>query len=246
VREASSGDTRPRVAVFRPADEREEKAVELLRERGFEPLSDPLLELTPTGLEPRKDADYTVLTSVTGVRLAGEVLLEMDTTVCAIGPKTSDALEEKGVGVDLVPDEYTSEGLIGALEGLVDGERVEVARSDHGSDVLTDGLNEAGAYVHETVLYELNRPVDGGVETARGVRDGDVDAVLFTSSLTVEHLLEAFEDEGVEPGALEDVVVGTIGEPTRETAEERSLDVGFTPEKETFEGLVAKLKEYLS
>jgi len=242
--EGSEG-SRSRVAVFRPADEREEKAVEGLREAGFEPLSDPLLELTPTGLEPRKDADYTVLTSVTGVRLVGGVL-GPDTSVCAIGPKTRDALEEMGVEVGVVPDEYTSEGLVECLSGRVEGARVEVARSDHGSDVLPRGLNDAGAYVHETVLYELGRPEGGGVKTARGVRDGEVDGVLFTSSLTVEHLLEAFGEEGVGAGALEGVVVGTIGEPTRETAEEHGVGVDFTPEEETFEGLVDALGDYLS
>lgn len=242
----SNEDSRPSVAVFRPSDEREEKAVETLRESGYKPLSDPLLELTPTGVDPRKDADYTVLTSVTGVRLVCRVLEDADTSVCAIGPKTRDALEERGVKVDIVPDEYTSEGLVKTLRRRAEGARVEVARSDHGSDVLIDGLNDAGAYVHETILYELYRPENGGVETAKEVRDGELEAVLFTSSLTVEHLLEAFKEEDVEPETLEDVVVGAIGEPTSETAENNGIDVDFVPEKETFEGLVEELEDYLS
>jgi len=239
------GDS-PRVAVFRPSDEREEKAIEALEKSGFEPLSDPLLELTPTGVEPRKDADYTVLTSVTGVRLIGEVLTTTDTSVCTIGPKTRDAVERRNVDVDVVPEEFTSQGLVDALGQHVGGATVEVARSDHGSDVLTDGLNEAGAYVHETVLYELYRPEGGGIETAQRVRDGSIEAVLFTSSLTVKHLLEAFEEEGTNQDSLKDVLIGAIGEPTRETAEEAGVEVDFVPESETFEGLIEGLKRYLN
>lgn len=244
--DSSGGDPRPRVAVFRPSDEREEKAIEALREGGFEPLTDPLLGLRPTGVEPRKDADYTVLTSVTGARIVGEVLKNADTSVCAIGPKTRDALERRDIGVDVVPEEYTSQGLVEALDRHVGGSTVEVARSDHGSGVLTDGLNESGAYVHETVLYELYRPEGGGLETVHGVCDGSIDAVLFTSSLTVQHLLEAFEEEGKGPDSLEGVVVGTIGEPTRETAEKSGIEVDFVPETETFEGLIEGLEDCLS
>ena len=232
-----SGDA-PRVAFFRPDDGRAERAAKAARERGLVPLSDPLLETVPTGATPRTDAGFVVLTSVTGVELAAETVRDTDAVVCGIGPKTADALREAGVDVDVVPDEYTSAGLVDVLEGRVDGARVEVARSDHGSDELTDGLNDAGAYVHETVLYEILRPAGGGEKTARALDDGSLDAVLFTSSLTVEHLVEVLEETGVGRGALDDATVYAIGEPTRETAESLGVEVDDVPEEETFESLL--------
>ena len=239
-----TGDA-PRVAFFRPGDERAERAEREARERGLEPLSDPLLETSSTGAKPRTDAEFVVLTSVTGVELAAETVSGSDTVVCAIGPKTAEALRDAGVDVDVVPDEYTSAGLVEALGGRVDGARVEVARSDHGSDELLDGLNEAGAYVHETVLYEIRRPEGGGERTARALEKGTVDAVLFTSSLTVEHLVEALETTGVGPGALDGVGVYAIGEPTRETAEALGIRVDEVPENETFDSLLDTAREYL-
>jgi uroporphyrinogen-III synthase len=242
----SDGKEPPQVAFFRPADEREKRAVEVVREHGFEPLSDPLLETVPTGAEPRTDADYIVLTSVTGVRLASELLRDTDAVVCAIGPKTADALRAEGVNVDIVPEEYTSAGLVDTLgEVGVEGARVEVARSDHGSDELLDGLNTEGAYVHETVLYEIRRPEGGGEATADALRGGTLDAVLFTSSLTVEHLVAALKESGVGVDALEDVLVCAIGEPTRRTAESIGVKVDLVPDEETFESLVEAVVDTL-
>ena len=235
----------PRVAFFRPDDDRAERAAEAARERGLDPLSDPILETVPTGKKPRTDGEFIVLTSVTGVELAAETVRGADAVVCAIGPKTADGLREEGIEVDVVPEGYTSAGLVEELKGRVDGERVEVARSDHGSDELIEGLFSAGAYVHETVLYEIRRPEDGGERTAQALGDGAVDAVLFTSSLTVEHLVEALEENEVGFGALGGVGVYAIGEPTRETAEKLGIEVDTVPEQETFESLLDAASEDL-
>ncbi|WP_020221246.1 uroporphyrinogen-III synthase, partial [Halarchaeum acidiphilum] len=182
---------RVRAAVFRPDDGRLDDAVELLESLGATPVRDAMLAVEPTGNAAREDADYAILTSKTGVELVAETGWDRTgVSVCAIGESTADALREHGYEVDLVPAEFSSKGLVGALTDAVDGARVEVARSDHGSAVLTDGLEDAGAYVHETVLYRLVRPPEAGVSAERAA-DGELEAALFTSSLTVEHFLEA-------------------------------------------------------
>jgi uroporphyrinogen-III synthase len=231
---------RPRVAVFRPDDERITDAVDLLAELGAEAVPDPMLEVEPTGASPRADADYAVFTSKTGAELIAEAgWTAGETTVCAIGDPTAAALETAGYTVDLIPAEFSSTGLVDALEGSCEGTRIEVARSDHGSSVLLDGLNAAGAYVHETVLYRLVRP-DGAGESAESAAAGELDAALFTSSLTVEHFLEAATQRGVREAAvagLDDAVVAVIGDPTAETARHHGLSVDVIPEQADFETL---------
>ena len=114
-----------------------------------------------------------------------------------------------------------------------------MARSDHGSDVLLDGLRAAGAEVNETVLYRLTRP-DGAGESAALAAEGGLDAVAFTSSLTVVHFLDAAADRGVREDAiagLNDAVVGAIGPPTAETAAEHGVDVEVVPEDAAFDSL---------
>lgn len=231
---------RPRVAVFRPDDDRITDAVDLLDELGADPVPDPMLEVDPTGAVPRSDADYAVFTSKTGAELVARAdWTPGESAVCAIGDPTAAALEAAGYTVDLVPAEFSSAGLVDALEGTCAGERVEVARSDHGSAVLLDGLTDAGAYVHETVLYRLGRPEQAG-ESAELAAAGELDAALFTSSLTVEHFLAAAADRGVRDDAiagLADAVVAVIGEPTAETARSHGVDVDIVPEQADFEAL---------
>lgn len=230
----------PDVAVFRPDDGRLARAGEYLETRGATPVADPMLEVAPTGNTPRDDADYVVFTSKTGAELISAAgWVSGDATVCAIGESTRVALETEGFDVGVVPEEYSSTGLVNVLRDRVAGLRVEVARSDHGSDVLLDGLTEAGAYVHETVLYRLTRPEESGVSAERAAA-GDLDGALFTSSLTVEHFLNAADERGCRAQAiagLNRAVVGTIGEPTRQTAEAHDIEIDIVPDEASFEAL---------
>jgi uroporphyrinogen-III synthase len=227
----------PTVAVFRPDDDRLTGAVETLASLGAEPIPDPMLAVEPTDAAPRMDADYVVLTSKTGVELAAERDWQPgEATVCAIGAATADSLADHGYTADVVPDEYSSQGVVERLADEVDGARVEVARSDHGSAVLLDGLETAGAYVHETVLYRLVIPEGAGTSVERAA-GGTLDVALFTSSLTVENFLAVAAERGVRDEALaglNDAVVGAIGMPTKETAEELGIDVDVVPQTASF------------
>jgi len=236
-----------RVAFFRPGDERADSAAALVRELGYEPLSDPMLAIEPTGETPRSDADYAVFTSKTGAELVAEAGWQPGGTVVAIGTPTAEALEAAGYAVDRLPAEFSSSGLVEELASDALGATVEVARSDHGSAVLLEGLNGAGAYVHETVLYRLVRP-DGAGQSAEAAARGELAGACFTSSLTVEHFLEAAAERGVRAAAIEglsDAAVGAIGDPTRETAESAGIAVDVVPETATFEALAAAVAERL-
>jgi uroporphyrinogen-III synthase len=254
-------DPRLRVAVFRPDDDRLSTAIEFLTALGADPVPDPMLTVEPTVNRPRPPdyVDYTRTTAVpdaAGERPAAETGTAADDaaadrwtphgeTVVAIGESTADALRARDYPVEVVPGEFSSAGLVSALAGEVAGARVELARSDHGSDVLVDGLEDAGATVTETVLYRLTRPPESGASTELAA-EGDLDAALFTSSLTVEHFLAAAAERGVSRDAvsgLNGAVVGTIGEPTRETATAAGIDVDVVPDTADFERLAAAVVE---
>lgn len=214
---------------------------------GAEPVADAMLTVDPTGASPRPDADIVVFTSTTGARLAAETGWGPgEATVVAIGPSTADALREHGYVVDTIPEEYSSSGLVSALAETVPGRKVEVARSDHGSATLIEGLADAGGYIHETALYRLDRPQGAG-ESAELAAHGDLDGILFTSSLTIEHFLEAAEDRGCREATIEGlndgVIVGAIGAPTRETAAAYGIAVDVTPASADVEALAASVLE---
>ena len=242
-----------RVAVFRPDDERMAEAVELLDALGATPVPDPMLAVEPTGTVPGdggrgsgSDPDVVVLTSKTGVELLADAGWSPGgATLACIGPKTAEAARDAGWTVDLIPEEYSSSGLVAALDGDVGGKRVEIARSDHGSDTLIDGLRDAGAEVSETVLYRLARPEGAGQSTVMAA-GGELDAVCFTSSLTVENFIEAATQRDVREEAvagLNRATVGAIGEPTRATATGFGIRVDLVPENATFEELATAVVE---
>ena len=235
-----------RIAVFRPDDERLTAAVELLDSLGATPVPDPMLAVEPTGASPASDADYTIFTSKTGIELAAETGWEpAETTLVSIGPGTTAAAEAVGWTVDREPETYSSTGLVDLLENEVADKRVEVARSDHGSQELLDGLDAADADWAETVLYKLIRPPESG-RSAELAAEGKLEAAAFTSSLTVDHFLAAAEERGIREAAiagLDEAVVGTIGEPTRETAAGHGIDVDIVPSEATFEALATAVVE---
>ena len=238
----------PTVAAFRPDDGRLAAAEATLSELGLDPLGDPMLAVEPTGAVPQEDGAITVFTSATGVERAAEGgWTPGDRLVCAIGATTADRLREADYPVDLVPAEYSSAGLVEALRDEAAGTRVELARSDHGSETLPEGLVAAGAYVHETVLYRLVRPPGSGESTVAAA-EGGLDGAVFTSSLTVEHFLAAAEKRDIREAAiagLDEAVVGAIGEPTRETAAAAGISVDVVPERAAFEALASGVADRL-
>lgn len=234
----------PVVVVFRPDDGRAEEALCVLESLGARGVSDPMLEVEPTGNRARSDADMVVVTSKTGAELLGELEWEQrDSRLIAIGETTAGALREAGYCVDVVPAEFSSAGLVRELAGSVAGKRVEIARSDHGSQRLRDGLDASGAFHHETVLYRLRRPEVAGVSIDM-VRAGEVDGVIFTSSLTVEFFLELAAEQGVQDEVIRQLnagVVGVIGEPTGETAQSYGITVDVVPDVADFEVLADRI-----
>ena len=241
-----------RAAVFRPDDERTDEAVELLESLGATPVPDPMLAVEPTDATPGA-ADWTVLTSKTGVELAAASGWSPAGRLACIGPATADAAREAGWTVALVPELYSSTGLVDALAETADPDAtVEIARSDHGSPVLLDGLRDAGLETTETVLYRLVRPAESG-ESAERAAAGELEAALFTSSLTVEHFLDAASERGVHEAAVDGLngtvdtsdgaVVGCIGEPTAETARDRGIEVDIVADEATFETLATAVVE---
>jgi uroporphyrinogen-III synthase len=80
----------------------------------------------------------------------------------------------------------------------------------------------------------------GAGESAERAAAGEVDAAIFTSSLTVEHFLAAAEERGVREAAvagLGEAVVAAIGRPTAETAETAGIGVDLVPGEADFETL---------
>ena len=120
-----------------------------------------------------------IFTSVNGVaafrerlRHAGRSALRMShQIVVAIGPATAEALRQEGLPADVVPEEFTAEGVVAALRARVaPGDAALLVRAAEARDVLPRELAAAGARVTIAPAYRTAPTREGAERAARAPR----------------------------------------------------------------------------
>jgi uroporphyrinogen III methyltransferase/synthase len=255
-----------RVLVTR-AREQAGGAAALLRERGADPVIVPTIEIHPPS-DPSAmiDAvqamheryDWVVLTSANGVdRLWAETKRQGKDArafgrakLAAVGPGTAAAFERYGLVPDVVAKEYRGEALAAEVLAAMNASggtkvRVLVARAEVARDVVPDALRAAGCEVDVVAVYKTRSPPRALLEGLSALLEGgEIDAVTFTSSSTVEHLCDALEARAAE--LLARTCVASIGPITTETAKKRGIRVDVAAEVSTIAGLVTALEKYFA
>ena len=196
--------------------------------------------------------DWIVFTSVNGVdhffgrfRELGRDVRELGPArLCAIGPRTREALEARGFKVAYVPEEYRAARIAEDMRRMLrPGERVLLPRADIAPPALADALAAAGAAVTDVTAYRTV-PVAGNAALVRRLlAEGRIHAVTFTSSSTVKNFVGAL-GAGDLPGLMHGVAVVCIGPVTARTASEMGLTVRTVAREYTIEGLVEALRDY--
>ncbi|MFZ4583660.1 MAG: uroporphyrinogen-III C-methyltransferase [Acidimicrobiia bacterium] len=237
-----------RIVVTRAREQASELRTKL------EALGAQVLELPTIAIEPiefelpqLRDFPWIVFTSANGVDAFFERGLyargldarELGSTrVGAIGTGTEAALSRYGVRANLVPPRFVAESLVEAFpEGAG---RVLIARAQVARDVLPDGLAAKGWNVEVLDVYRtvVAAPDPGAVDQ---VRAGDVDAVTFTSSSTVQNFHAVV-------GALpaDGPTVASIGPITSDTARSLGYRVDVEADPHTIDGLVQAVLDRLA
>ena len=245
-----------RIVVTRPrrqAGSLQEK----LRALGAQPLLFPAIEISipenhlalKRALEKLDCYTWMVLTSVNGVRAVWRCLEDLEGTmlpenlkVAAIGPKTDQALRERGITTDFVPDEYVAEAIMPGLKNL-EGEWVLLPRADLARPALSNLIEEAGGVAHEIAAYHTVSP-QPRQEELEALKKG-ADVLTFTSSSTVRNFIHILESVSLDPHNFPgDPIVACIGPITAQTAREAGFDVSVIAEEYTIEGLLDALRNY--
>jgi uroporphyrinogen III methyltransferase/synthase len=160
--------------------------------------------------------------------------------VAAIGPGTAGALDRRGIRCDLVPERFVAEGLLAVFpEPATAGERVLIPRAESARDALPAGLSGRGYTVDVLAVYRTVRAdTDPGALAA--VRAGQIDAITFTSSSTVDNFCDTV-------GAMPEPqpLVVSIGPVTTATAVARGLRVDAEADPHDLDGLVSALTAVL-
>ncbi|MGG4033403.1 uroporphyrinogen-III C-methyltransferase [Paenibacillus cisolokensis] len=248
-----------RILVTR-AREQASGLVKQIEELGGEPVEFPVIETrAPSGpaaresikaaLEAAETYRWLIFTSVNGVNYFFRHLQTYGidirrfhaARIAAVGPKTAEALAERGLRVEALPQTYQAEGLIELLaDELKPGERALLPRGNLARDVLlreltSRGIDAVGIDVYETAIAE-----DQDELALWLLKEKAVHIVTFTSSSTVTNLLEVLRRQGVEKPAelLAGAEIACIGPLTARTAEEAGLKVTIQPEEATIASLI--------
>lgn len=251
------------IAIMRPAGYLAE-SVKLAGSMGFKTVTAPLIDVVDKtdvsfkGFVERimkGESDYVIFTSANGVEFTLLKLDEPDefieqlnkTQVVAIGPRTKDALLRNRIDVSIVPEKYSSEGLVEHLTGI-EGAVIEIARSSHGAPELVRGLVEKGAVVHETQVYQIIMPRDERhTELMERTLAGGIDIFAFTSSMMVRNFIALAEEMRVKDEvirAMNEKTVAAIGKPTSDTLAGFGVKVKVMPGNYTFEELLRACREH--
>lgn len=121
--------------------------------------------------------------------------------------------------------------------------RILIPRAAEAREELPEGLRALGAEVDEVSLYRAVVPSDPPPEPLRMLREGEIDALTFTSSSTVRNLVSMLDGD---TSALKGPLVACIGPITAKTAQELGLRVDVVAEEYTVPGLVGALRKYFT
>ena len=166
--------------------------------------------------------------------------------VVAIGPATAEALRREGFQTDVVPEEFTAEGVVQALRPRIGhGDTVLLVRAAEARDVLPRELAAAGVRVTIAPAYRTALTREGAEQALALLEARQIDAVTFTSSSTVRGFAAVVAPENP-ARLLSDVVVAAIGPITAATAAEHGLRVTVMPHEYTVPALAAAIAGYFA
>ena len=159
--------------------------------------------------------------------------------ICAIGQKTQDALQRYGLCADIMPERGISEGLWEKLSGEISNEsRVLLVQAKNGRKYLTEMLEKACKL---TVVYPyetLAEDADAG-ELRDLLKNGEIDAITFTSQSTVTNLLSHISASELKESG---VLLFSIGESTTKAIKNYGLCVCLESEKTDVHSLAEAVK----
>jgi len=199
-----------------------------------------------------EDYQWLIFTSVNGVqkffsryRQLGRDLRDLKgLRLAAIGSATEKSLAERGLNVEVLPDEFKAEGLLQSLKGKVlKGSRIMIPRAKVARDVLPIELAKQGAHVDVVEAYETAPPREGRQRLDLVLDGRQLDMIVFTSSSTVTNMVDMLK-----PGSLRETfkhtAVAAIGPITKQTAESQGLEVQVQPSQYTIPALVEAIVSF--
>ena len=245
------------VVITRPVEQSQD-FYDLLSARGARVIRFPTIKIEPplywSNLDRAIDNlvmySWIIFTSANGVRFFLKRLQEKgrdlrdlkNIRISSIGPATAALLKKKGIKVEMVPNEYISEGVVKSFSEMdIKGKKILLPRAEIARDILPEELAKMGAEVDAVTAY---RTVQSGVdksELQHHFDKGQVDVITFTSPSTVVNFVHIMGREFKLP---EKVKIACIGPVTAAAARKSGFRIDIMQNEYTIPGLVSAIEAY--
>lgn len=196
--------------------------------------------------------DFIVFTSAHAVTMFIKRLNDLEklfdfknVKVVAVGSKTKSVCEANNIRVDIVPKNFSGEGVVDELSkhNLTD-KLVFIPRSAIGREDLPKGLEELGAKILSVPVYNVSLPPPESInKSLKQFNNNKPDVFIFTSPSTFENFLLIMNISN--PVAyFKNYKVAAIGPTTKQAIENRKVTVCIMPDEFTIKGLANKMIEF--
>jgi len=184
--------------------------IKLVAGQGGKAIALPTTEIVPKGPEATKDFleklekkkyDYCAFMSPHAVDILFDrgrepALALRSTAVIAVGPKTRESLMRQGVQVRLMPEKFSSAGLVELLSSMgAKKKKIIIPRSGAADEFATKALKDLGMQVDEVLLYTVRTASASlaWIEFPELLAQKQVDALIFTSASNVRSFFQMMD-----------------------------------------------------
>jgi uroporphyrinogen-III synthase len=237
--------------------------LQLVREQEGRAIALPVIDIVPQGPEVaeefldklrKKKHYYCAFMSQQAVNILFDLGCDRiapvlkSTTVIAVGPKTKQSLEERGIKVGLVLEKFSSFGLVDLMSGIGPvGKKIIIPRSGAANDFTTEALIRLGMDVDEILLYTVRTKAVEPIwkEFCDLLLQKKVDAVIFTSASNVNSFFEIMDKVYKDELQLDNITkVVSIGPFTTKALRDQGIEC-FEAEEHTVKGALQIAKQIL-
>ena len=242
-----------RVLITRARPQADEFA-EALRLEGFEPVLFPVIEIQPIennvvleqALSKLNHYDWVIFTSANAVDIVFNRYSPLifgqniDAKFAAVGPKTSEALQSRGITPDYVPVDYVAESILLGL-GDVSGKQILLPQAEMARKALANAIVEAGGIPDEISVYKTlhAQPDPKGLAALQS----GLDVITFTSPSAVQNFAVLARSNELDPLSLPGKPMFVCIGPITEQAARKEGFINLVVAREyTTNGLIEAIK----
>lgn len=233
-----------------------------LKKLGAEVLLIPTIEIAPpdsweaceAAIEKLGQYDWIIFSSTNGVRFfvkrlqeKGRAISELNAAqIAAVGERTQTCLQELGIRVDLVPEEFRAEGLVKAFAEIdLREKRILIPKAQESREVLFNELMAMGARVDAVPVYKNQPPSQNNVsEIAKTLNGDSVDVLIFTSPSTAQNFVQVIGRDKIKRWLKSGCKIAAIGGVTADALHELEFSADILPAKSTIPDLIEAIADF--